>query len=79
MEINEFISVFADQFDDTDPSEIIAETKFRELKEWSSLLGLAVLNMINANYSVRLNFSEFKSVNTVQELFDLVSLYTDKE
>jgi len=79
MDINEFIANFADQFDDTDSSEIMAETKFRELKEWSSMTGLAILNMINTNYSVRLNFSEFKSVNTVQELFDLVSIYSDKE
>lgn len=78
MDINEFIANFADQFDDTDPSEIFAETKFRDLKEWSSMTGLAILNMISTNYSVRLNFSEFKSANTVQELFDMVSTYSDK-
>ena len=78
MEINDFIANFADQFDDTDASEITAQTQFRDLEEWSSLTGLAVLNMIDRKYGVRLNFAEFKTANTVQELYDVVSLYTDK-
>ena len=44
MILDEFVKMFADQFDDTDPSEIKAETYFRELDEWSSLTGLAVIN-----------------------------------
>ena len=39
MEIKEFIENFANQFDDTDVSVFSAETRFRELDEWSSLLG----------------------------------------
>jgi len=78
MELVDFLANFADQFDDTDPSEITAETKFRDLEEWSSLTGLSVLNMIDKKYDVRLNFAEFKTANTIQELYDLVSMYTDK-
>lgn len=37
MELNEFISAFAEQFDDTDASEIQADTNYQELDEWSSL------------------------------------------
>ena len=40
MELNEFVTNFAAQFDDTDPSEIQAETAFRDLDEWSSLVGM---------------------------------------
>lgn len=78
MEINDFIANFADQFDETDPSEIKIETEFRELEEWSSLTGLAVLNMIDNEYGVRLNLAEFKGANTIQELYDIVSLYSEK-
>ena len=42
MELKDFIEKFADQFDDTDASMIKAETAFRDLDEWSSLVGLAV-------------------------------------
>ena len=41
MELNEFVANFADQFDDTDASEIQASTAFRELDEWSSLIGMS--------------------------------------
>ena len=44
MEKINFIKNFADQFDDTDESEIMADTNFRELEEWCSMIGLAVLN-----------------------------------
>lgn len=73
MEINDFILKFADQFDDTELDAFAPETMFRELDEWSSLVALAILNMIEKKYNVRLSFAEMKSTNTVQELFDLVS------
>ena len=34
MELKEFVIEFADQFDETDPSEITAETVFHDLDEW---------------------------------------------
>ena len=40
MELKDFIENFAAQFDDTDSSEIKAETVFKELDEWSSLIAL---------------------------------------
>ena len=73
MEINDFIKNFADQFDDTDASEITAGTNFRDLEEWSSMIGLSVLNMSEKKYGVTLTFDELKSANTVQELFDVIA------
>jgi acyl carrier protein len=72
MEVIEFLKNFADQFDDTDASEIKTDTNFRELEEWSSIVSLAVLNMIEKKYNVTIIFSELRGINTVQELFDLV-------
>jgi len=68
-----FLKNFANQFDDTDASEITFETNFRELEEWSSLTALAVMNMIGKKYDVRLNPDEMKTAKTVQELYDLVN------
>lgn len=34
MDLKEFIANFAEQFDDTDASEIQADTEFHELDEW---------------------------------------------
>lgn len=72
MEINEFIANFADQFENTESSEFTAETKFRELDEWSSLLALSILAMVDEEYDVQLKGEEMRATNTIQELFDLV-------
>lgn len=72
MEINEFVKNFADQFDDTDPSEITAETEFHDLDEWSSMIGLSILNMVDKSYGVTLTFDELRHSVTVQSLFELV-------
>ena len=43
MELNEFVANFAEQFDDTDASEITASCVFHDLDEWSSLVGMSVI------------------------------------
>ena len=45
MEIKTFIENFVDQFEDTDASVFTAETKYRELDEWSSLTALSIIAM----------------------------------
>ena len=73
MEMNEFIKNFGDQFDDTDVSTFTPETRFRELEECSSLVSLAVLNMVGKKYAIKLLPDEMKPTQTIQELFDLIA------
>lgn len=72
MDKQEFIKNFGNQFDDTDTSVFTIETRFRDEEEWSSLVALAVLNMIAKKYEVKLNPDEMKKAQTIQELYDLV-------
>lgn len=72
MELNEFVTNFADQFDETDPAEINAGTNFRDLEEWSSLVGLSVIAMIDEEYDVTLRGDDMRKANTVEELFEIV-------
>ena len=58
MEIQDFITNFANQFDDTDFAEFSPDTNFRDLEEWSSLTALAVLNMIEKKYSTNVKANE---------------------
>lgn len=73
MEIKEFIQNFADQFVDTELDVFTPDTNYRELEEWSSLIALSVLAMIDEEYDVQLKGEEMRATTTVQELFDLVS------
>ncbi len=72
MELKEFIENFAAQFDETDASEIKAETVFKELDEWSSLIALSVIAMVDEEYEVTLKGEDIRTSNTVEDLFNLV-------
>lgn len=72
MELNQFIKNFADQFDDTDPSEINAETVFHELDEYSSLIALSLIAMVDEEYDVQLKGDDMRSAVTVEDLFNIV-------
>ena len=73
MEMKDFIANFADQFDEIDVDVLTAETNFRNLDEWSSLVALSVMAMVDDEYEVELKADEMRKTNTIQELFDLVN------
>ena len=72
MEIKGFVENFAMQFDDTDSSVIAAETKFKDLDEWSSLLALSVIAMVDDEYQVILRGDDIRNTETINDLFLLV-------
>lgn len=72
MELKEFVEKFAEQFDNTDPSEIKADTHFRDLDEWSSLVGLSVIAMVDEECDVLLKGEDMRRANTPAELFEIV-------
>ena len=73
MEIKEFIEKFAEIFDETDASTLTPETKFREIDEWSSISALGVIALADEEFDVELSGSELRQVNTIQELYNLIS------
>jgi len=72
MELNEFVAHFAEQFEDTDKSLFTPETRFRDLDEWSSLLSLSIIAMVDEEYDIALRGNEMKAANTIGELFEIV-------
>ncbi len=72
MEIKEFIENFAEQFEDTDANEIKAETVFKDLDEWSSLIALSVIAMVDEEYDVAINGDDIRNSETIQDLFNIV-------
>lgn len=70
--MEKFIELFAEQFDDIDIALLKPETHFRELEEWSSLIALLVITMVDEEYGIVLPPEEMRKTQTIQELFDLV-------
>lgn len=72
MEINEFVAHFAEQFDETDANEFAPETKFRDLDEWSSLIALNIIAMVDEEYDVTLKGDDVRNSNTIEDLYNIV-------
>lgn len=72
MELNEFIANFADQFEETDASEIQADTEFHEIDEWGSLTGMGVIAMVKTVYGKTITGKEIRECVTVEDLFNLI-------
>ena len=72
MELNNFVQNFADQFDETDASEFKAGTVFHELDEWSSLVALSIIAMIDEEYDITIKGDEMRAAVTIEDLFNIV-------
>lgn len=73
MEIKEFIENFVNQFDDLELADVKPESVMRDFDEWSSMIGLSLLNMAEKSYGVQLTFDELRNAITVQDLFDTIA------
>ena len=72
MEMTDFLHKFAEQFRNTPIIEFTPDTNFWEIDEWSSIVALSVVLMIEEEYGVALRSADVKGVRTIQELFNVV-------
>ncbi len=72
MELKEFVQNFANQFDDTDVELFTPSTNFRDLDEWSSIIGLSIILMVDEEYGITIGADDMKQAQTIEELFNIV-------
>ena len=72
MEINDFIEKFAEQFDDTDASVFTPTTEFRNIDEWSSIIALSIIAMVDEEYGITIKGDDIRTSITIEDLFNAV-------
>lgn len=72
MELKDFIENFAEQFDETDASEINANTIYKELDEWSSLTSMSIIAMVKTVYGKAVTGKDIRDSRTVEDLFRII-------
>ena len=72
MNLDEFISAFAEQFDEIEPDEIHADSEYQEFEEWSSLTAMGIIAMTKTQYGKTITGREIRSCKTVEDLFNLI-------
>lgn len=77
MELKDFIENFSAQFDDTDASEFTADAKFKELDEWSSLVALSVISMVDDEYGKSISGDVIRNSTTIEDLFNQIKALDD--
>lgn len=70
--LEEFVQLFAEQFDDTDASDFNASTVFHNLDEWSSLIGLSIIAMVDEEFEIALNADDMISSITIEDLYNKI-------
>lgn len=72
MDLQDFVEKFSEQFDETDVNNFKADTVFKELGEWSSLIALSVIAMVDEEYDVALKGDDIRNASTIEDLFNVV-------
>ena len=72
MDLNEFIEKFAEQFDETDSSEFTATTVYKDLDEWSSLMALSIIAMVDEEFDVTIGAKEIIGNSTIEDLYKTI-------
>lgn len=72
MDLKDFIVKFAEQFEETEINSFSANMNFKGLEEWSSLMSLAIIAMVDEEYGVRIKGDDIKNANTIEDLFQIV-------
>lgn len=74
LEISKFVQNFELLLDEVESGSITPETRFRDLEEWSSLIALVVIAMVDEEYDIKLTGDNIRTSVTVKDLFDKISV-----
>lgn len=71
MDINEFISKFADAVEIEDASCVKPTTKFRELDEWDSAATLSIMVLVDEEFGFEIDPDEIRNARTIEDLYNI--------
>lgn len=73
MEPDDFLEKFAEILTETPPEALSAETEFKQLPEWNSLLALSVIALVEDEYEVLLRGKDISDSRTLGDLAAVVA------
>ena len=72
MTLDEFVSAFAAEFDETPEDQFKADTEFKNLEEWGSLTALSIISMVDDEMDKAITGADIRSCKTIEDLYNLV-------
>ena len=71
-DIGVFIQKIEGEIDEIPSGSLQAETRFREIPEWSSMHALILIALSETEYNVTLTGADLRTCITLQNLYDLI-------
>ena len=72
MTLDEFVTAFAEEFDETPAEQFKADTVYKDLDEWGSLVALSIISMVDDEMDKRVTGADLRNCSTIGELYKLV-------
>lgn len=72
MDTSKFIEQFAEALEIEDASTLSVVTEFRNLDEWDSLAYLNIIAMLDEEYDLQIENTEFKKLATIGDIITYV-------
>ena len=73
MTLDEFVSAFAAEFEETPEDQFKADTEFKSLEEWGSLTALSIISMVDENMDKTITGADIRASKTIEDLFNLAN------
>ena len=72
MTLDEFVTAFAEEFDETPAEQFKADTVYKDLNEWGSLTALSIIALAMEVFSKKITGADLRSCNTIEDLYNLI-------
>ena len=72
MTLDEFVKAFADEFDDTPKEQFTPATNYKGLDEWSSLMALSIISMVDDTFDVGITGADLRKNATIEALYNFI-------
>ncbi len=72
MKLEEFVTRFAEEFDETPAEQFTPSTVFKNLDEWGSLTALSIIAMVDEEFEKRITGADIRESKTIGDLYDLI-------
>lgn len=72
MTLDEFVTAFAEEFDETPAEQLKADTVYKELDEWGSLTALSIIALAMENFEKKITGADLRACNTIEDLYNYI-------
>ena len=72
MTIDEFVTAFAEEFEETPAEQFKADTVYKKLDEWGSLTALSIIALAMENFEKKITGADLRACNTIEDLYNFI-------